>query len=216
MAAQSDKKERFPRLLICEGPEDHAFFHRLIEARGLPRFHIQPSKGNAQFAPAIAKFKLENTKAYNALRNIVIAADNNEDPKGRFDNVCAHIERVFGPGTAPEEPQKEAKTKPPVSVLMIPWTGGHGHLECLCYAAADDADKVAGSRVEDLLALCGADDWTTSRQGKAWLRANLAIRCEQDPFVSLGSVFNDPRFRHLIPVDHASFDSIANFLSSFA
>jgi hypothetical protein len=216
VAALNDSKQRFPRLLICEGHEDHAFFHQLIQVRGLPPFHIRPSDGNSQFAQAIAKFRLENTKAYNALQNIVIAADNDEDPKAKFKNVCIHIERVFGAGTAPSNPQEKAKTRPYVSVLMLPWTKEHGHLEYLCCDSADDADRTAASRIDDLLALCGADKWTNSRWGKAWLRANLAIRCEQDPFVALGHVFSDARYQHLIPVDHPSLNQIAAFLGSFA
>ena len=29
-----------PRLIICEGPEDKAFFQRLIEERKLSKFHV--------------------------------------------------------------------------------------------------------------------------------------------------------------------------------
>jgi hypothetical protein len=207
----------FPRLLICEGYEDHAFFHRLIEVRGLPRFHIRPSGGNSQFAQAIAKFRLEQPNAYNGLRHIVIAADNDEDPTEKFTNVCNHIEHVFGAGTAPNQPQQAAGTRPPVTVLMIPWTGENGHLEYLCCDSAEDADATIGSRVNDFIALCGGDDdWTVSRYGKAWLRSNLAVRCERDPFVALGSAFNNQRFQNLIPVNHASFDRIADFLAGFA
>jgi hypothetical protein len=216
VAGPSDRKQRFPRLLICEGHEDHAFFHRLIQARGLPPFHIRASGGHSQFAQAIAKFRLENTKAYNALQNIVIAADNDEDPDGKFQNVCAHIEHVFGPGTAPSGPQERAKTRPYVTVLMIPWTKVHGHLEFLCWDSANNADKTAGSRIDDFLVLCGAEKWNSTRLGKAWLRTNLAIRCEQDPFVALGHVFNEARYQHLIPVDHSSLNDVAKFLAGFA
>lgn len=211
-----DNKQRFPRLLICEGTEDHFFFHRLIEVRGLPRFHIRSSGGNSQFAQAIAKFRLENPHAYNALRNIIIAADNDEVPDDRFANVCTHIERAFGLGTAPNNPQEKARTTPPVTVLMVPWTQVHGHLESLCCDAADDADRTAGARIDDFLALSGDENWTISRRGKAWLRTNLAVRCEPDPFVPLGRVFDEARFQHLIPVGHASLNPVADFLASFA
>ena len=179
------------------------------------RFPFVDSSPILRFAQAIAKFRLENTRAYNALQNIIIAADNDEDPDRKFQNVCEHIERVFGPGTAPNRPQERAKTRPYVTVLMLPWTQERGHLEYLCCESADDADRTAGMRVDDLLALCGGDDWTVSRWGKAWLRTNLAIRCEQDPFVALGHVFNDPRFQHLIPVNHSSLNQIADFLAGF-
>jgi hypothetical protein len=216
VAAQSDDKRRFPRLLICEGPEDGFFFHRLIQARGLPKFHIRVSGGNSQFSQAINKFKIENTKAFRALRDIVIVADNDEGPDDRFKNVCMHIERIFGRGTAPNNPQERTITNPRVSVLMVPWTNTRGHLERLCCDSARDADKTAGKDVDDFMAVCRAERWTDSRFGKAWLRTNLAIRCERDPFIPLGVVFEEVRNHHLIPVEHASFKQIANFLSSFA
>jgi hypothetical protein len=62
----------FPRLLICEGPEDRFFFHALIEAHALPRFHIQHAGGNSKFFNAISKFELENTRAYAGLQTFLL------------------------------------------------------------------------------------------------------------------------------------------------
>ncbi len=223
MAVQNSDSPKFPRLLICEGPEDRFFFHRLIQERKLPRFHIWDTGarvghgGNTKFAQALRAFRASRPKTYASLKDIVIAADNDESPQVNFKNVCRQIENVFGDGTAPTSAQQSTtRIKPAISILMIPWTGQNGHLEKLCNDSANDSDKKIGGHVTAFMGLLAASNWKNeSRFGKAWLRANLAARCERDPFVPLGVVFEDDRNKDLIPVDHKSFDPVANFLSSF-
>jgi len=162
------------------------------------------------------KFQIQCPKTYRSLRDILIVADNDEDPNGRFREVCDHIVRIFGQGVGPTAPQQKTKTTPAVTVLMIPWTNERGHLEQLCCKSAKNAAKGVGSIVDNFFALLGSGAWNQSRYGKAWLRVNLAVRCVQDPFIHLGTVFDEPRYHSLIPVDHSSFDRIANFLATFA
>lgn len=205
----------FPRLLICEGPKDAVFFHKLIEIRGLPRFHIQPAGGNGQFSNAISKFQLERTKVYKGVRDILIVADNDDVPAESFANVCSQIDVKFGAGAAPRAPLEVTKGRPRCTVLMVPWTDREGNLESLCVDAARNADRDVGGHVDYFLALLAADRWASpSRVGKAWLRSNLAGRCESDPFIPLGRVFNERRHENLIPVGDGSFDRIADVLRS--
>ncbi len=224
MAETNEDKPHFPRLLICEGPEDCFFFHRLIETRNLPRFHIwhtggrkHSRGGNAKFGEAIAGFQISRPKTFASLRDIVIVADNDEAPKDNFDNVCRQIDEFFGAGSAPSKPlERTTKIKPAVSVLMIPWASLNGHLERLCVPSARDADKTIGKDVDTFMALIGAEKWNNdSRFGKAWLRTNLAVRCVVDPFVALGKVFDEDKHHQLIPVNHSSFKDIADFLITF-
>jgi hypothetical protein len=223
VAAESKDRPTFPRLLICEGPKDRLFFHRLIHARNLPGFHLFHSGGrtdrggNSRFAEAIRAFQISRTKTYNSLRDIVIVADNDETPDASFQNVRNQIEVVFGSRTAPAEPlRRTTNVKPAISVLMIPWTGQIGHLEKLCMDSANAADRGVGDKVDTFMAMIAAERWKNeSRFAKAWLRSNLAARCA-DPFVPLGHVFEEQKYLKLIPVDHTSFDNIANFLGSFA
>jgi hypothetical protein len=99
---------------------------------------------------------------------------------------------------------------------MIPWAEERGHLERLCCDAAKYSDKTVGGHIDTLMGLLHADKWTQSRFGKAWLRTNLAARCERDPFIPLGVIFEENRYADMIPLDHPSFQRIADFLSSFA
>jgi len=223
VAAQNNDSPKFRRLLICEGPEDRLFFHQLIQVRSLPGFHIWDTGartgrgGNSKFDQAIRAFRASRPKTYGSLRDIIIVADNDETPDANFENVCRQIEGIFGAGTAPTAPQRRTlKIKPAITILMMPWTGRNGHLERLCINSAHDADKKVGVHVNNFMAVLAADKWNNeSRVGKAWLRTNLAARCVVDPFVALGHVFEEPKYQTLIPLDHASFKPVADFLASF-
>src|SRR5258708_3657643 len=118
-AVNEDPRARFPRLLVCEGHKDKFFFHYLIRERNLPLFHIFPSSGNGGFANAIRAFRTSKTKQYNALRDILIVADNDDAPIVSFSNVCDQVESLFG--ERPRAPLEKTKTRPiAVTVLMIP------------------------------------------------------------------------------------------------
>ncbi len=223
VVAQNNDKPHFPRLLICEGLEDLSFFRLLIEARKLPRFHLQSSGGrfkpggNTKFRSAIQAFRIEKPKIFDSLGDIVLVADNDDMPSGNFKKVCQQIDQYFGAGTAPPAPLQPTKTQPRVTILMIPWEGEHGHLESLCVESARCANKNIGRHVNDFMALIHSEKWRSeSRVGKAKLRISLAARCESDPFVPLKHVFDDPKHHTLIPLTHASFNRIADFLSTFA
>lgn len=220
--ADGSDRARFPRLLICEGPEDCFFFARLIEVWGLARFHIWPSGGpgkrggKSKFGTAVKAFQAERPNTFHSLRDIVMVADNDENPKASFDAVCQQIESVFGVGTAPKKPRERTRTiKPAVSVLMVPWDDKNGHLEKLCIDSARDADKTTGAHVDAFMASLKSASWKNeSREGKAWLRANLAARCD-DPFVPLGYIFDEKRYHEIIPVKHNSLKPIVDFLATF-
>jgi hypothetical protein len=205
------------RLLICEGYEDAAFLERLITVKGLPQAIIVAAGGNTAFRSALNDFRVSKTKQFNSLEKILFVADNDEDPNGRFVNLCSQIDEVFGKGTAPKRPLEKSPPKrdrrAEISILMIPWEGERGHLEKMCVEAARDANRQIGSHVDTFLDLIVASNWNNeSRHGKAWLRTNLAARCEKDPFVALGTVFDDPKYQPLIPVNHQSFNRIADVL----
>ncbi|CAN5677639.1 hypothetical protein BH10PSE6_BH10PSE6_37290 [soil metagenome] len=208
------------RLLICEGYEDAAFFRRLIDVKGLPRFIIIWAGGNTRFKTAINTFYIERTRDFRALDQILFVADNDEDPATRFSDLRDQINTsILGAGAAPNaslaKSPRTATRSSEISILMVPWAGEKGHLEKMCIEAARDAHRPTGTHVDTFMDLIHSDRWNNeSRHAKAWLRASLAARCERDPFVALGDVFSESRYQPLIPVDHPSFVRIANFLSA--
>jgi hypothetical protein len=206
-----------PRLLVCEGYEDSVFFQRLIEAFELPRFYIEIAGGKDKIGAALAKVRLERTKIWVNLRDILIIGDNDDSPRDRFNDICEQINEVFGRKVAPPAPLATTRTKPRCTVLMIPWADQEGTLESLCCDSAREADKAAGASVDTFLDLVHANLWQSkSRSGKAWLRSNLAVRCS-DPFVALGDIFDENRYRRLIPITvrDQSFKQIAEVLGTF-
>ena len=95
-----------PRLLLCEGPEDKAFFERLIRTRSLPSFRISDTggkilkaAGNTRFGFALKAKKLER-----GVKDILIVADNDEAPDKSFSNVCKQIRDAYDSDKVPDRP----------------------------------------------------------------------------------------------------------------
>jgi hypothetical protein len=201
---------RYPRLLVCEGPKDQLFFQHFIHVRGLPRFHIIAANGKDRFGQAIEAYQIRPRTNYPSIGNILIVADNDDDPADRFENVRRQIEDIY-PGTAPDAPLKRSKKSPYCTVLMLPWTDEPGTLESLLREAARAPHKGDAAKVDHFLDSVNADKWKSpTRHGKAWLRSCLAVRCT-DPFVPLGEVFRD--HQDLILLKDKSLDRVAAVLS---
>ena len=102
--AKKTRRRPLTRLLLCEGPEDCRFFHRLITERNLPAFFIYPARGKDRIAEALNALSIEKSNVWSNIKHVLIVADNDDDPSERFANVCAQIESIFGPGHVPSPP----------------------------------------------------------------------------------------------------------------
>lgn len=206
------------RLLLCEGPDDIAFFEQLIGIRGLPRFRIRDTggrnskaAGNTRFGLALNALKIES-----GVKDILIVADNDEAPDKSFSNVCKQIRDAYDSDKVPRRPLEKVSNNPSIMVLMIPWEGELGCLETLCEQAARTPNAQIAGHVDVFAALLGAENWDKqTRRSKLWMRTMLAASCERDPFVFLGNVFRHQRNRHLIPLDHPSFDRVSDVLARY-
>ena len=206
------------RLLLCEGPEDVAFFQKLIEVRKLPRFRVKDTSGRGSKAAGNSRYwsALEALKFEIAIKDILIVADNDEYPATSFSSVCKQVKKVYGVEKVPQRPLEKLGHNPSITIFMLPWENELGSLESLCIEASRSVNRPFAVHVDTFSALIGADNWpTATRRHKMWLRTMLAACCVRDPFVFLGSVFRDPRNGNLIPLDHPSFQRVANVLSGF-
>lgn len=204
-----------PRLLICEGFDDIAFFQRLIAARGLPDFHIRSTAprrtyrgGNTKFSESLEAIRINH--GFPKIQDILLVTDNDDDHQASFADICDQIRQAGF--EAPSAPLNSGSGKPRITVMMLPLDGTPGNLECICRDAAQSADRQTGDRTDQCQALLLADSWPEPRRGKLWLRVNLAARAH-DPFVSLATVFRDPGSLHLIPLEDRSFQAIADVLA---
>jgi hypothetical protein len=207
----------YPRLIVCEGYEDAAFFKRLIQEHGIPQFHIVFARGNTKFRAAIAKFQIDNPRVYNGLQKILFVADNDQKPAESLKSVCDQIQAHFKSAAfRPTAERRPTSTKPAISVMMLPLNGEQGHLERILVEPTRDTNNQCATHVDNFLANLVADKWKNdSRYGKAWLRSNLAARCVSDPFVTLGDALAEPRFSYLISLQHASLSPIIAYLRTF-
>jgi hypothetical protein len=213
-----NERQRPSRLLLCEGPDDAEFFRALIEERNLPAYRVKhngtkadPTGGNSKFASGLrAHYELDGP-----FSRVLVVSDNDEDPTKSFNSVRSQVEAYFG--FAPNAAGHTLAGPPRLCILMIPWIGVLGNLECLCTDAAKAADKTKASHVDQFSALVGTDKWKSEcRRKEMWLRSNLAARSEADPFVSLRNVFSDKKNRGLVPLREATVKRIADFLIDFA
>jgi hypothetical protein len=216
---------RYPRMLICEGVEDHYFFDRLIERHEIPCYHVIDTGGNNNIEGAISKFKIDKAKVFSQITRFVFVNDCDQYPEKSFSETTRQVEALFGNGASPTKPgdtkRKDGKS---ITILMMPSPNEYGHLERFCVQAARMADKRIAEIVDNCLAMAGAHKWiddcdppkrNESREAKARLRINLALRCH-DPFVPLGHVFNRAKFHELIPVNDPSFKDIVSTLKRLA
>jgi hypothetical protein len=208
-----------PRLLLVEGVEDRFFFTRLIQERGLPNFKIFHSGlkdsrqgGNSLFGRALSTLKL--IPSFAAIRHVVIVTDADDSAANAFAFVQ---QTLSGKGHAPPaQPCERTTGNPTIEIVVVPLNEVRGNLESVCLqpaAAAARADLPP--HVDTFEAVTRANQWPAEKRAKMWLRAYLAAACERDPFVPLGDVFADRRYRTLMDFNHASLTPLANILESY-
>ena len=215
-------KEPFnlPILLLCEGPEDVAFFQALITHRRLPIFHILDTSpegsrfgGNTRFGERLQALKNFN-RGWSNIRHILIVSDNDSDQSESFRMVVTQLREYEFP--EPGAPLERTATNPTITVMMLPLADEPGNLETICNPAARNANRQIAGHVDAFVAQVGADRWPQERKGKLWLRASLSARWERDPFVFLGTVFRDTNCcTQLIPLTDPSLTPVADVLEGY-
>lgn len=208
-----------PRLVLCEGRRDEAFFHALTEARGLPEFHVtSPSEehggGKSGFLRALKGMAIAT--GFERITDIVLAADNDEDPDTSFREVIDYLKaepNLGSPARAiaiPTQPNVRADGEISTTALMLPWIGIPGSLDSLCLEASSRAHPTQ-SRCVDIYAGCvGANSWPASKQAKMKLRSLFAGTHRRNPDIGFGNVWRDRP--NLVPLEDPCFDQLADFL----
>ena len=206
---------RFPRLLLCEGPEDKYFFRKLIQSRKLPEFDIQDTSsqhdrngGNTKFGTKL-KVLRDNRRGFSGLDHILIVSDNDTDQQTSFNAICEQLAR--NGFAVPSAILQRSNGRPTITIMMLPFADEHGNLESVCVDATRHENKTIASHADHFVALVKADEWPQEVKQKLWLRVVLSARYQKDPFIFLGKAFSEG----LVPMTHNSFDHITDALRSF-
>jgi hypothetical protein len=148
---------------------------------------------------------------FDQLTRILVVSDNDRDPKCSFAEVRLKIHN--GGFVCPNQDLACATGSPSVAVMMIP-IGEPGQLETLCLRAVKDAWPTQYNCAETYGECAGILGWKIAKQERARLRALISHICEEDPNSSLTYMWHDGR-EEVIPLSHACFDQIADFLKDF-
>ena len=220
MAQRSARELTSSNLLLCEGTDDVGFFQGLIRQRNLPDYCIRTTSEKRGLPAGYTKFGralrgVRTATGFDRVRRVLLVADNDEDPVGRFQNIATQVQELLG-ASPPAPLQSIAVDNYELAIMMVPWTGVAGRLETLFVESAQDRDAHMADFVDEFVDHAGiVGRWNDDLAVKdAWLRSDLAIRCKQNPFIYLGTAFTE--HPELIPLDHGSFDQIANFVRDFA
>lgn len=208
-----------PRLILCEGRRDEAFFYALIGARTLPEFHVvspdeETGGGLSGFPRALRG--IETTTGFEGIIELVLAADNDDDPDANFNEVVGYVEMNPKLGSPerkvgiPTEPNVRAAGEISATALMLPWAKIPGSLDSLCLEVASHAHPSQSQCVDTYAECVSADSWSVSKQAKMKLRSLFAGTHRRNPDIGFGNVWRDEP--GLVPLDDNCFNQLADFL----
>jgi hypothetical protein len=212
-----------PHFILAEGEEDAAFARELIAKRNISiKFDVSPNidvggtGGNSGFYDS--SIASEPIIGFPDVKNVVILADNDDDPSASFKNVCDQIEKARSEGNLNRDwgkatsPGTKAAGDPSVSIWMWPSAGKKGCLETLFWQVVC-AKYAKEAKCIDVACKCaGADVWPLSKLDKARFRCFVALVCKKNPAIGFGNFLRD--FPALIPMTHRAFKPFSDFLGS--
>jgi hypothetical protein len=208
-----------PKVILCEGAGDAAFLKHLIEARGLPNFHItypthddpQQPGGRGGFTERLKALKL--IRGFAKVTDVLVISDNDDSPAKKFQEVAELIEAAPG-YSAPKTPRVAAGRDPRVTIFMLPADNTPGQLETLCLESCLNHWQEMTHCLNAFIAcnphLAG---WDQGKQERMKMRTMIASICSSDPNTSLTHAWS--RTENIIPLEHDCFNDLSNFLQTF-
>jgi len=216
-------------LILCEGKGDERFLTHLLESRNVTGFQTafpearKDDDGNL-IAGAGAYGRggfwyeldaLKTVRGFEALRNVVIVTDSDNDPVVSFREVQDQITRAqeYGVPSALLRPSSRNVTCPPVIVKTIPGEGEQGNLETLILRAVPDyfGDELA-CLAEYERCTGHVAGWTLNKQSKMRLQCIVSAVCKNDPTCGMVNLWSKTNrvFRPMLA--HTCFNPLVDFL----
>jgi hypothetical protein len=202
---------REPRLILCEGESDCAFFRSLLEGRRIPGFQVvKPAGGKDGFKDRLDAFPA--ITGFEDVLLIVLVRDNDDDPARSFKHLQTQIREADG-YKAPGRRLELAKGVNGVfvTIMMLPWLRQPGNLETIILRAISDKWKNLRVCLKDYLKCSPARQWTKSKKDKMLLQCMIAATCKDDPNCSQSYMWQKKKgFQPLL--GNPCFDQIESFL----
>lgn len=210
-----------PRMILCEGPADKAFFNGLIQERRLPQFDVfcpTDAGGVGHGVTGFSQFlkALTIPLALNSASSILVVGDCDNDPQKSFSVIQKQIQRVseYGYGV-PEAPLVVADSRdlPKIVIMMIPWVDRLGCLESICLEALSARQAELIKCVERYTQCTMTNAWEIPKKHKMQLQCLISALSQENPGASLRVVLQ--KHNTVIPLHESCFDQVAKFLNDF-
>lgn len=209
-----------PRLILCEGTTDKAFFCELIRAKNLPDFQVNFPYGNTETSGGISNFGrfLKGAKLLGfetTVQAILLVADRDDDSDGQFEVVQNQL-RDEGFGVPRRELQyvKSPDGLPTIAIMMLPLDMPEGNLETVLRPVALDHWNALAGPLDDYFRASEAPRWHIGRQDKMKIQCLIAATCEPNPYGSISTIYTEnPRYH--LPLNSPHLDAVAQVLIDF-
>ena len=223
MRARKFEGGKEPVLALCEGEHDRELLTELLNRRGIGGIEVWSNEtisghgGNGAFGHALDALA---GGAIGKVRAIVIVTDCDSDPGRAFAAIQEQIRgaTIFeGPPArsypVPNRPYEYAEGNPAIAVILIPGTDRSGALETLCLDAARQAAPTLADCVDAFAVCAGVPSWQSeNRRDKMRFRSLIAAGYEANPEISPTRFWSEGPGHTIVPLDHAGFDRISDFL----
>jgi hypothetical protein len=205
-----------PYQIICEGPDDIAFFSRLVRFDGAAYYQLGCGKdddGNCQGKDQFSsRIRTIQETATIEVKGFIIIADTDDNPKERFESACKHLKT--GHLAIPKRPFEIATKSDGVrsAVIMVPKADIEGGLETLILNCSDGL-KTHANCIEKFSECLYSPVARKIDKDKLRLRSMIAANYPKDPGLAI-SYWLSSKTRPF-EFDHQSLSPIANFLKAF-
>lgn len=210
------------RVILCEGSSDKAFFTELISRRNLPEIQVyfphganHRAGGNTMFGRSLRANRVSAVANFGIVKSILVVSDNDNDPASRLQLVKDQLNDAGY--TVPQNELEFVQSpdgRPDIAIMMLPLLAQHGNLETVCRGAVEHKWNDLVPTLDAFTNASPAKDWNVGHLDKMRIQCLLAATCEPNPNASLSGVFQENERFHP-PLDHASFDAIADFLANW-
>ncbi|MGA2481739.1 MAG: DUF3226 domain-containing protein [Candidatus Acidiferrales bacterium] len=149
-----------------------------------------------------------------AVKGVLVVGDNDADPAASFQHIQSQIQAAGGFGI-PASPLEVARSqdKPPIVVMMLPWTSLPGNLETLCLDAMYAAHNHLKDCIDDYCTCTRTSDWDLAKQSKMRMRCLMSSICQSDPDVPLTGAWSHRET--IVSLEHRAFDGVSDLLNRF-